>query len=105
MRTGLASGAFLLLLTLTAAAHAPQTRDPRTFRTDVEAVELDVRVVDESGKAVTGLTRDDFEVLEDGVRQQIRVFTPMDVPFLTRPRTAAEPPSDVQSNRQPFDGR
>ena len=32
-------------------------------RVDVKVINVDVSVIDSAGKAVTGLTRDDFEVL------------------------------------------
>ncbi len=42
---------------------------------DVEAVELPVTVVDRRGRPVEGLTQADFEVLEDGVVQEISHFS------------------------------
>jgi len=42
---------------------------------DVEAVELPVTVVDRRGKPVEGLRQADFEVLEDGVAQEISHFS------------------------------
>lgn len=42
---------------------------------DVEAVELPVTVVDRQGRPVEGLTQADFEVLEDGVVQEISHFS------------------------------
>ena len=50
-------------------------------------------------------TAADFEVFEDGVKQDIRVFTPVKVPFEPRPRTALTIEPDVQTNRVPFNGR
>ena len=41
------------------------------FRAAVQVVEVDARVFDADGRFVTTLTRDDFEVLEDGVPQQV----------------------------------
>ena len=60
---------FALLL---AAALAAQTR----FGTSVEVrvVNIDVVVTDKSGHRVTGLTKDDFEITEDGNRQTITNF-------------------------------
>ena len=104
MRTGFAAVACLLLWSASAPAQPAATRDPRTFRTGVDAVEIDVRVVDAQGNPVTDLTREDFEVFEDGVRQQVRVFTEHDVPFLPHPASARFEP-DVQTNHTPFDGR
>jgi hypothetical protein len=74
------------------------------FRTGVEAVVIDVRVLDGRGEPVGGLTAQDFEVLEDGVRQDIRAFTPVRIPVLGR-RSLAHSEPDVQTNRAPFEGR
>ena len=47
---------------------------PLVEKIDVRVVNVDVTVTDRGGKPITGLTRDDFEVLEDGVRQPITNF-------------------------------
>jgi len=52
---------------------AQQPQLPR-FRSGVNLVLVDVVVRDRSGAVVTGLTGDDFELYEDGVRQQILTF-------------------------------
>jgi VWFA-related protein len=52
-----------------------------TLRVDVSLVSVDVGVFDRKGEAVTTLTRGDFEVYEDGERQQIRVFEPSGTAF------------------------
>ena len=44
------------------------------FRADVHLVNIGFSVRDTGGKLVTGLTQDDFEVLEDGVPQKIAFF-------------------------------
>jgi Ca-activated chloride channel family protein len=46
----------------------------QTFRTGVDLVHFAVVVTDRSGAPVTGLTPDDFEVLEEGKRQTITFF-------------------------------
>jgi VWFA-related protein len=43
-----------------------------TFRSGVQIVEVDVRVFGRDGRFVADLTRDDFEVLENGVVQDLR---------------------------------
>lgn len=50
-------------------------------RTNVALVQLNVGVVDPKGRAVTSLSRNDFTVYEDGVRQPILHFEPTDAPF------------------------
>jgi Ca-activated chloride channel homolog len=52
-----------------------------TFTSRVDLVPLTVTVTDTAGKYVTGLTGDDFSVLEDGVRQPLSFFAKdVDVP-------------------------
>ncbi len=46
----------------------------QTFRAGVDLVTFGVTVVDRTGNLVTDLTRDDFEVIEDGRRHQLRYF-------------------------------
>ena len=44
-------------------------------------MQLNVGVVDKDGRAITSLTRGDFAVFEDGVRQSISQFEPTNAPF------------------------
>ena len=71
-------------------------------------VDVDVVVTDEQGQFVTGLTRDDFEVFEDGKPQKIDTFSLVEIP-LEKPQrfvVAGRPIApDAQTNRRPFDGR
>lgn len=53
----------------------------QTFRGGIETVEVTVSVVDAAGRLVTGLTKDDFEVYEDGDPQPITQFTGDRVPM------------------------
>jgi VWFA-related protein len=95
----------IVVLTAGTAWAQQSSQGAERFGTEVEAVEIDVRVTDKKGSPVTGLTGADFEVFEDGVKQNIRVFTPVKVPFDPRPRTALTIEPDVQTNRLPFNGR
>jgi VWFA-related protein len=61
--------ALALLLPLPARAQQPLVES-----IEVRVVNIDVVVTDKSGKPVTGLTVDDFEVLEDGKKQKITNF-------------------------------
>lgn len=47
---------------------------------DVNLVVLGVNVVDGSGKAVTGLRRENFQVYENGRPQEVKLFLPEDMP-------------------------
>jgi VWFA-related protein len=63
-----------------ATARAQQTGD-ETVRIESNLVRLNVGVVDRQGHPVTTLSRDDFVVYEDGVRQPIVSFEPTQAPF------------------------
>ncbi len=79
-----------------------------TFKVQVDYVEVDVLVTDQQGMFVRNLTKDDFQVLEDGKPQTISSFAVVDIPVerATRPLFAKQPVEpDVQTNERPFDGR
>lgn len=57
----------------------------QVFRSGIEMVSLGVTVVDRGGALVTGLTSDDFVVLEDGVRQDVQLFVGGDTDDSERP--------------------
>ena len=44
------------------------------FRAGVDLVTLGVTITDKSGGLVTDLTRDDFQVVEDGASQRLEYF-------------------------------
>ena len=51
------------------------------IRTETSLIQLNIGVVDKQGRAITSLTRDDFTIYEDGVKQSIQHFEPVDAPF------------------------
>jgi VWFA-related protein len=63
----------IAVLALRLAAQQPDQPAP-LFRGRVDLVLVDVVVRDKTGAPVKGLTADEFDLLEDGVRQQIRTF-------------------------------
>lgn len=69
---------FIILL-LTILNVAAQDEDP--IRVDTTIVRLNVGVVDQKGHPVTSLNRANFEVFEDGVKQEITRFEPTEAPF------------------------
>jgi VWFA-related protein len=69
----------LALILLTTSVARAQEDD--VVRTTVSLVQLNVGVVDKSGRAITSLTRNDFTIFEDGVRQSISQFEPTNAPF------------------------
>jgi VWFA-related protein len=84
-----------------AAPPAPQEQPPIIFRVEVNFVEIDAVVTDANGNVVTDLTRDDFEVLEDGRPQTIETFSMVNLPVEQpeRPLFAEAPiEPDVQDN-------
>jgi Ca-activated chloride channel family protein len=56
-------------------------RAPDSISLDVRLVSVDVTVVDSQGRSVSDRTRDDFEILEDGIPQNIRNFISVDSPY------------------------
>jgi Ca-activated chloride channel family protein len=63
---------FALVLALVIVG-VPRAQAP-TFRTGIDVVNIGVTVTDKSGRLVSTLTRDDFEVLEDGRPQSVSYF-------------------------------
>ena len=51
-----------------------------SFKSAIETVLVTVTVTDANGRLIIGLTRDDFEVFEDGERQPVTQFTDERVP-------------------------
>ncbi len=72
MRQILAAGA--LALCMTALAPAQESAPPRVFHVNVRLVNVFVNATDSHGVPVPGLTRDDFQISEDGIPQQIKLF-------------------------------
>ena len=102
-------GLLVCVASVVGSGQAPTVVTPRpgaqeaapTFRTRAEAVALDVFVTDAAGNPVSGLTVDDFELDENGKRQDITTFRAVDIPVEVRDeeRPLAEP--DVASNDRP----
>ncbi len=69
----------LCLVTLSARARAQDDEAP--VRIESNLVQLNVGVADHQGRAVTDLSRSDFAVYEDNVRQSIVSFEPVQKPF------------------------
>jgi len=84
---GIAAGALLLAQTSSQA--------PPTFRSGVQLVEVDVVVTDSEGNAVRDLTRDDFEIVEEGRPQSVRTFSLVDLPVPPRPPEVTAGGADI----------
>lgn len=66
----------LPLLALVLSLAAPQ----QVFRSGTELVEVDVVVLDSTGRLVRGLTAEDFELYDEGELQEVSTFSFVDVP-------------------------
>ena len=103
-----ALGALTLLLAASdgrgqAPPQVPQP--PPVFGAAVDLVRLDVTVLDKDGQPVTGLSRGDFVVEEEGRAQTIESFEPVVVRG-GRPATLDEPPRLTGARlRAPSEGR
>jgi Ca-activated chloride channel homolog len=69
-----------VIVAATLSLSAQQT----TFRTAVDLVHFGVTVVDKQGQLVTGLTAEDFEVIENGKKQAVQFFA-VGVPEMAPP--------------------
>ena len=80
-----------------------------TFKVEINYVEVDAAVFDRQGGFVRDLKREDFEVIEDGVTQDVTAFTLVNIPIeRAEPaplQAAAVIEPDVISNARPFEGR
>jgi Ca-activated chloride channel homolog len=68
----LALGAALAAITSVVLVAAPEQQ---VFRGGTDVVQLNVTVANGAGHFVSGLTRDDFQVFEDGVPQDVSLFS------------------------------
>lgn len=72
---------FPLLTILLAGTLTLSAQDDDPIRVDTSIVRLNVGVVDARGRPVTDLNQSNFEIYEDGVKQQINRFEPTTAPF------------------------
>jgi Ca-activated chloride channel family protein len=73
------AGAILLLVTEPLPAQAPQR--PPTFEVGIEVINLNLSVTDGRNNYVTDLAEKDFAVFEDGIRQELSLFTHENLPI------------------------
>ncbi len=109
--TGLVTSAVLAVgvaLGAQGAAQEQAIQPPVTFRSEINYVEVDARVLDGQGAFVPGLTAADFQVLEDGKPQKVDAFSFINIPVerQARPLFAKAPiERDVADNITGYDGR
>jgi VWFA-related protein len=91
--------ALLLVLLLPALALAQEEPDD-VVRVETNLVQLNVGVVDKQGRAILNLSRNDFVIYENDVRQNIQDFEPTTTPFSLV--LMLDTSSSTQSFRQPL---
>ena len=74
------SVAALLAMASLGAQQAEPRQESFRFRTGVELINVNATVTDAGGRFVSGLRKDDFELYEDGARQEITHFNSDRVP-------------------------
>lgn len=87
----------LLAFPLTLSAQSVGPLPPLTEQVEVHVVNVDVSVTDRNGNPVSGLTKDDFEIFEDGKPHKVTNFS-----VINTVRTVAAPSSkaDVVAPRE-----
>ena len=73
------AGVILLLVAEPLPAQAPQR--PPTFEVGIEVINLNLSVTDGRNNYVTDLAGKDFAVFEDGIRQELSLFTHENLPI------------------------
>src|SRR5207247_11074612 len=78
-----ASTTALVLVPFLAAAQAPPRPTPRppTFEVGIEVINLNVSITDARNRYVTDLLEKNFAVFEDGVRQDLTLFSHENLPI------------------------
>ena len=64
----------MLTASLVASAQQP------SFRTSIDVVSMNVTVTDSTNRYVTDLTEKDFDIFEDGVKQELTLFNRSNLP-------------------------
>jgi Ca-activated chloride channel family protein len=70
---------FLLLAAALAAPLALRAQQP-AFRSAIDVVSMNVTVTDSTNRYITDLTEQDFEIFEDGVKQDLTLFNRSNLP-------------------------
>jgi len=81
MRRAIAVPALVLLASGAGLAQVPTPRRPPTFEAGIEVINLNVSITDPRNRYVTDLGEKDFAVFEDGVRQELSLFTHENLPI------------------------
>lgn len=71
----------LLVLSCFAQIYSQQAKDEEVIKVDTSLVVVPTKVTDRNNKNITGLKRENFRLLEDGVEQKIENFEDAEAPF------------------------
>jgi Ca-activated chloride channel homolog len=69
-----------LLLTIALATPLVTAAQQPAFRSAIDVVSMNVTVTDSTNKYITDLTEKDFEIFEDGVKQELTLFNRTNLP-------------------------
>jgi VWFA-related protein len=111
-KLGLAAFAILSVIIAVPEFSQSQTPNPPTSQSDshvaqkapalrvlTRLVQISVIADDGNGKPVTGLTKDDFKIFDQGQEQKINFFAEQSIQSLPANSAAAAPAPDIYSNR------
>ena len=59
----------------------PEIKGRTQLSVDVSLVSVDISVTDKKGNLITGLGRENFDIYEDGVKQEIQNFSTIEAPI------------------------
>ena len=108
---------FLLLATVARAQEPAATPQPApspspaadaatpTFAAGVEVVTVDVVVTDKKNATISGIPREEFTILEDGVPQEVTSFENVQVPTDVSAEPARKPAISDNTLREERNGR
>ena len=93
-------------LALPVSAQDPKPQED-TVRIATAAVQFEAVVTDKNGRPITGLTRDDFQVLDEGAPQPLDLFVAVNKgqPFSTDPTSSSAASRATSPLVKPFEGR
>ena len=81
MRRPLQKFGFVALLVLSSLSSLSQEQGRYQFRVTVDLISLNVTVTDNRDRFVTDLLEEDFSIYEDGITQDVSVFSREDLPI------------------------
>lgn len=71
----------VLSLVSAGAAVAQEVQRDEIVRVDANLITVPTQVMDRDGRFITDLKKEDFQIFEDGIQQEISFFDPVEKPF------------------------